>query len=175
MESSHQRDRLSVQPKPILGLRVPLFDRLADSAPEVRKEHTPLRIYDRAALFASIARDLGRLLNTRSTLPQNTAQLTVLDYGIPDFSHISAADELAQRALAETIRQTIQHFEPRLEEVVVTFAPDPRSALQLLASISGKVHLSTHTEPITFSVLRESSSGEVEVIAPEILPPHLHG
>jgi type VI secretion system lysozyme-like protein len=104
-----------------------------------------------------------------------TPQPTVLDYGIPDFSHIAASDELAQRGLAETVRQAIQHFEPRLEEVVVTFARDPRSALQLLAFIAGKVRLGTHIEPITFSVLRHTTSGEVEVIAPETLLPHPHG
>jgi type VI secretion system lysozyme-like protein len=166
---------LSIQPKPVLGLRVPLFDRLVDSAPEVRKEHTPLRIYGREALFASIARDLGRLLNTRSNLPSMTPQPTVLDYGIPDFSHIAASDELSQRGLAETIRQAIQNFEPRLEEVVVTFARDPSSTLQLLAFIAGKVRLGTHIEPITFSVLRHTTRGEVEVIAPETPPPHSHG
>jgi len=175
VEPGHQRHRLSIQPKSILGLRVPLFDRLVDDAPEVRKEHAPLRIYGRADLFASIARDLSRLLNARNSVPANTAQLTVLDYGIPDFSHIASSDEFALRTLAETIRQAIQHFEPRLEEVVVAFERDPRSTVQLLASISGKVRLSTHTEPITFSVLHQSSSGEVEVIAPETLPPHPHG
>lgn len=175
MESRHQRDRLSIQPKPVLGLRVPLFDRLVDSTPEVQNEHNPLRIYSKAALFDSIARDLSRLLNTRSNRPANTVHLTVLDYGIPDFSYISADDELAQRPFAETIRQAIQHFEPRLEEVTIAFVRDPRNSLQLLASISGKVRLGNHTEPITFSVLRQDSHGEVEVIAPEILPFDPHG
>ena len=73
---------------------MPLFDRLVDTAPDSpANSPTPVRMQQRTALFASMARDIGRLLNTRrgsgATLYPLTA--TVLDYGVPSFSHLSAA------------------------------------------------------------------------------------
>jgi type VI secretion system protein ImpF len=144
---------MSPQPQKIEGLRVPLFDRFIDSAPELRKEHTPLRVYGRAEISTSIARDLDRLLNTRRALPPASSALTVIDYGIPDFNHVSAADELECKRLAETIRLAIETFESRLEEPLVTIDPDPTDTRSLLVSITGRVRLGRHAEPVAFSVL----------------------
>src|SRR3982074_3685706 len=88
LEPCHQHSfMMMIHPKNIHGLRVPLFDRLVDGAPEVQKEPTSLRVQGCEALFASIARDLQRLLNTRraSDAPLDPAKATVLDYGIPHF------------------------------------------------------------------------------------------
>ena len=170
MESRLKRYCMSSQPHKIDGLRVPLFDRFLDSAPELRKEHAPLRVYGRAEVSISIARDLNRLLNTRRAVPPASPALTVLDYGIPDFSHVSAADEPECRNLAEIIRLAIEAFEPRLQEPLVTLQPDPGDARSLLAWISGKVRLGQHAEPITFSVLRRTRDGKMEVLTVEPVP-----
>ena len=161
---------MSPQPHKIDGLRVPLFDRFVDSAPELQKEHTPMRVYGRAEVSMSIARDLDRLLNTRRAPAPALPELSVLDYGVPDFSHVSAADEAECRNLAETIRVAIQAFEPRLEEPSVVFEPDPSDVRSLLAHISGKVRLGRHPEPVTFSVLRKGRDGRMEVLTVEPVP-----
>jgi type VI secretion system lysozyme-like protein len=160
---------VSYQPHKVEGLRVPLFDRLVDSAPEQAKEIAPLRIYERSALEASLARDLGRLLNTRRATagPLDPARATVLDYGIPDFSHLSAASVTDRRTFAETIRAAITFFEPRVHEVVVQIEPDPRGPARLLALVHCTMKLGRYMEPVTFPLLIHGKEGTVEVLLPE--------
>lgn len=156
-------------PKTIHGLRVPLFDRLVDNAPEADKELTPFRVHDRTALFSSIARDLQRILNTRRT-PDGTldpTNATVLDYGIPDFSQFSATSATDRRTLAETLRLAISIFEPRLQEVSIHLDNDDSSPHQLLGSISCKARLGSLIEPMTFPILLHSSEHTIEVMLPE--------
>ena len=45
---------MSYQPTNVIGLRVPLFDRLVDSAPDQPKEVSPLRVYTKQSLFESV-------------------------------------------------------------------------------------------------------------------------
>jgi type VI secretion system lysozyme-like protein len=160
---------VSYQPHKVEGLRVPLFDRLVDSAPEQAKEISPLRVYERSALEASLARDIHRLLNTRraSAGPLDPARATVLDYGIPNFSHLNAGSATDRRTFAETIRAAIAFFEPRAHEVVVQLEPDPRSPASMLALVHCKVRLGRHMEPVTFPLLVHGKEGTVEVLLPE--------
>jgi type VI secretion system protein ImpF len=163
---------VSYQPHKVQGLRVPLFDRLVDSAPEQAKEISPLRVYERPALEASLARDLSRLLNTRRADPGplDPARATVLDYGIPSFSHLSPASATDRRTFAETIRAAIAFFEPRARDVVVQFEPDPTAANRMLASIHCKLRLGMQLEPVTFPLRIHSKEGTVEVLLPESDP-----
>ncbi|MEO6910769.1 MAG: type VI secretion system baseplate subunit TssE [Edaphobacter sp.] len=144
-----------------------MFDRLVDSAPEVQKELTPLRVHGRDALFASIARDLQRLLNTRraSDAPLDSANATVLDYGIPDFSQFSASSVTDRRHLTETLRLSISVFEPRLQEISIHLESSDSSPHQILGNISCKARLGNLLEPMTFPILLHSSEHTIEVIA----------
>ena len=68
---------------PYSGLLPPLFERLsaqADEAPD----------FDHDALAESVRQELSRLLNTRRPSRTNGQQLTVLDYGILDWSALQA-------------------------------------------------------------------------------------
>ena len=163
---------MSMQPKLLEGLRVPLFDRLVDSAPEVSQELTPLRLYGRDAVFASIARDLHRLLNTRRSTPGllRLTDATVLDFGIPDFAHLSTSGDLDSRALAEMVRQAVQIFEPRLADITVTFTPNIQDPRQFLGTIACKVRLGTHPEPVTFPLVLQNREQSVEVLLPAPKP-----
>jgi type VI secretion system protein ImpF len=159
---------MMMHPKNIHGLRVPLFDRLVDSAPEVQKELTSLRVLGREALFASIARDLQRLLNTRraSNAPLDPAKATVLDYGIPHFSHLSASSVTDRRSLAEILRVAVNVFEPRLQNISVQLEDPGDSSHQLIGHISCLVRLDTLLEPVTFPLLLHDSESLVEVMPP---------
>jgi type VI secretion system lysozyme-related protein len=158
---------LSHQPKSIQGLRAPLFDRLIDKAPEVQKEATPLRLYNRDAVIASVGRDLQRLLNTRRATPGllRPSDATVLDYGIPSFTHLSSASNVDHRILADIIRQAIQIFEPRVQDIVVRFDRVPGSTRELSGSVSCALRLGTHLEPLTFPIVLGETEGEVRVLA----------
>ncbi len=160
---------MSHQPKSIQGLRAPLFDRLTDQAPEVQKEATPLRLYDREAVIASVERDLQRLLNTRRATPGllRPSEATVLDYGIPSFTHLSSASDVDHRILADLIRQAIQIFEPRVQDITVRFDRVPGSARELFGSISCALRLGTHLEPLTFPIVLGQTEGEIRVLAAE--------
>lgn len=161
-----------MHPKTIHGLRVPLFDRLVNSAPEVQKELTPLRVHGRDALSASIARDLQRLLNARraSYVPLDPNSATVLDYGIPDFSQFSASSVTDRLHLTETLRVAISAFEPRLQEISIHLESSDSSPNQILGSISCKARLGKLLEPMTFPILLHSSEHVVEILAPENYP-----
>jgi type VI secretion system protein ImpF len=160
---------MMIHPKNIHGLRVPLFDRLVDGAPEVQKELTSLRVQGCEALFASIARDLQRLLNTRraSDAPLDPAKATVLDYGIPHFSHLSASSVTDRRTLAEILRVAISVFEPRLQDISVQLEGTGDSPHQLLGRIFCTVRLGTLLEPVTFPLLLHDRESLVEVMPPE--------
>ena len=146
----------------IQGQPVPLFDRLIDEAPELAREQTPMRVYGEDGLRQSVARDLTRLLNTRSAglMP---GYPTVLDYGVPDFGHLFAASLTDRTALAESVRAAIVAYEPRLQSPVVTIQADPSNVLQALGLITGKLGLDLLSEPVSFEIFRPESEGDLLV------------
>jgi type VI secretion system protein ImpF len=160
---------MMMHPTNIYGLRVPLFDRLVDGAPEVQKELTSLRVQGCEALFASIACDLQRLLNTcrASDAPLDPAKATVLDYGIPHFSHLSASSVTDRRSLAEILRVAINVFEPRLQNISIQLEDPSDSSHQLIGHISCTARLGTLLESVTFPLLLHDSESLVEVMPPE--------
>lgn len=58
------------------------------------------------------------LLNTRSpfslTVCTNLTRRTVIDYGLPDFLHLSPLSRAASYQLAQAVKDTIAAHEPRL-------------------------------------------------------------
>jgi type VI secretion system lysozyme-like protein len=159
---------MSYQPRRIVGLRAPLFDRLVDSAPEQPMEVSSPRIDGRDALRLSIARDLHRLLNTRrtSTALLDASTASVLDYGVPDFSHLSAASVTDRRTVAEMLRGAIACFEPRLQDVSVVVESDSRSQSVLVGIIACKARLGSFIEPVTFPVVLNCGDGNVAILEP---------
>ena len=155
-----------MQPKAVEGSRPPLFDRLVDDEPLVRKEAHPMRVYSRAQLLDSIARDLQRLLNSRRASPEplHPASATLLDYGIPDFSALGAASLTDQRTLAETLRVAIAMFEPRLLDATVHIVADGVRPKTLSGFVSGRLRMDRLMEPISFPVLLHAIDGKVEVL-----------
>src|SRR5256885_15454214 len=99
------------EPKPIDGARSLIFERLVDLEPKsLLGESQPLRILNKRELKGSVRRELGRLLNTRCSLPAQLLgqeERTVLDYGIPDFSPLSAHNADDHRLIAGIVSQSI--------------------------------------------------------------------
>ncbi|MCY2996112.1 MAG: type VI secretion system baseplate subunit TssE [Planctomycetota bacterium] len=100
-------------------LQPSLLDRLADDAPEQRRESANQRVLTAQKLRSCVLRDLTWLLNScdlgvRNLRDQYSHVATsVLNYGVPDFTGLTTssvdADELAQ-----LVRQAIWNFEPRI-------------------------------------------------------------
>ncbi|AQV98982.1 type VI secretion system baseplate subunit TssE [Cupriavidus necator] len=130
------------------GLPMPLFERLSAGAnvPAVQLlQGEPLR--------QSVARELARLLNTRSRL--TAAQFlesdgTVLDYGVPDFSFRSFQSVPDCEAIAALVERAIALFEPRLRNPRARFADRDSPAPVLV--IDGDLPLGTALARVAFEL-----------------------
>ena len=154
-------------PKPVEGGRALLFERLVDSEPRSREEEAqPLRVHDRKELKESVRRELARLLNTRSSVGSHllgAQERTVLDYGIPDFSSLSAQSGDDQNRLARIVAQAIAAFEPRLRDVQVLVERVRANDRALLLRINAVLAVGLLAEPVSFPVLVRTKTGEAEV------------
>lgn len=140
----------------INGSPMPLFERLVagDAAPS----HEQLLEGD--ALRESVARELGRLLGTRSRLDFDafaTSDGTVIDYGVPDFSARSVQSGADRDAIAAAIQRAITLFEPRLADVAVRFAPQGAQSGQPVVVVSGALRMATGPGRVAFEL---SAGGE---------------
>ena len=150
-------------------VRTPLFDRLVDRDPWLRREvGRPQRTLDRRGLRESVRLELERLFNTRCPLPAHRLAdrpRSVIDYGIPELTGFSARNFEDRDRLAELFRRAIEAFEPRLEAVRVRFEPDPDDDLSLAGLIEGLLQVDSVAEPVSFHTSVETRSGQVEVHA----------
>jgi type VI secretion system protein ImpF len=162
MESSDQRDDIEIQPRPVHGRCALLFDRLdADDAPD-----EPYRVDEWNAIRRSVAREIQNLLNTR--LPPGRWEAisepqTVIDYGLPDFSALSAASVSDRQVMAEVITRKLAAFEPRLSQVRLEFRPHPTDQTAMIGAIEANLSIGTLSQPVSFP-LQISTQGEVAVL-----------
>ena len=155
-------------PKPVEGGRALLFERLADAEPRSQEEEAqPFRVLDVRALKESVRRELRRLLNTRRHARHGSGAgsdgMTVLDYGIPDFSPLSASSGDDQNRLAAEVAAAVAAFEPRLSGVRVRIERLRSEDRALLLRIEGRLSVGRVAEPVSFPVLVRGKSGEALV------------
>ncbi|MDR1890489.1 MAG: type VI secretion system baseplate subunit TssE [Zoogloeaceae bacterium] len=111
--------------------RLRLFERL--SAAYRQEDRQALETDER--LLQSICSYVSRLLNSRvgSTLIDT-------DFGMPDFIHSGAGvSQNDEPLLRREIIEFIAHYEPRLEDVQVTFAPHQEDHAALAFSIAARL------------------------------------
>lgn len=145
-------------------VRMPLFDRLVDHDPQLRREGRPLRTLTRSDLRESIRRELTHLLSTRVQLPQRqleSRQRTVIDYGVPDFGSFSAKNPNHRQSLAEILARTIEIYEPRLCDVRVHLDVSPKSADALVGRIEANLVVESVREPVSFTTVLDDKEGTV--------------
>ncbi|MFX1737488.1 type VI secretion system baseplate subunit TssE [Paraburkholderia sp. A1RI_3L] len=134
-------------PAIVSGSPMPLFDRLAASG--------EAQLSSADALRDSIARDLMRLLNTRSHLTFDEfagCEGTVLDYGVPDFSERSLQSGPDRDAIAAVIVRAISLFEPRLAHATVTFAFPAGHAQHATLTIAGQMRAGLGVTHVAFEL-----------------------
>jgi type VI secretion system lysozyme-like protein len=157
------------EPKPIKGAKALLFERLVDENPHTPGEAQPFRIYGVVALRDSVGHELMRLLNTRcprSAGPAGDENRTILDYGIPDFSHMSAGSETDTHQLARTLERTVAHYEPRLRQVRISIEPSAKQRNAVMGSIEAMLVYGNVNEPVAFPLVLSLKSGEVVLLNP---------
>lgn len=138
----------------IAGAVAPLFDRLrlAKSATEAQ----PLRAFTRPEVQASVQRELRHLLNTRSpTLAAQfaTRTLTVVDYGIPDFTAFAPQNSTDRARMGELITRAITAFEPRLRQVTATVELLAGQPQQFLVKIEAALVVECMAEPVALAAV----------------------
>lgn len=148
MEPDDQRSLLGQQPRLSKGQLTPLFERLVEKYPPAGE---PLRSYDVEAASESVRREVERVLNTRCTSSAaGPRDNTVIQYGVPDFSHISVASTPDLLALSNRLSQAIQSFEPRLANVQVELQPDPKNPNGAVGHLHAKLRVRMVSEAICF-------------------------
>ena len=153
-------------PKPIAGARALLFDRLVDVSPDGEGHEDHLRILNAKQLKASIRREVGRLLNTRCSLPLHglgEEERSVVNYGIPDFSSLSPHNPDDHVLIASIVGQTITAFEPRLRHVRVEVGPASPAESALWLNINAELVVGLFAEPVSFPVTLNNKSGTAEM------------
>ncbi|MCP4352117.1 MAG: type VI secretion system baseplate subunit TssE [Desulfobacterales bacterium] len=151
--------------KPIFQARASLIDRLTDLHPESKQEIQPLRTLNRRNLKASLRRDLSWLFNTRTPVPASVfddKELTVLDYGIPDFGSYSPASHEDQGLLAKRITRAISAFEPRLRHVQIDIRPGSNEKT-LYMTINALMVVESVREPVSFQTVFQKQTNEWDV------------
>jgi type VI secretion system protein ImpF len=137
---------------------IPLFDRIAE--PDGFAQGGPSALAD--ALRASIARDLGRLLNTRSRLSFEAfagCEGSVLDYGMPDFTACSIESGADRDAIAAAIARAIALFEPRLANVTVHLPAASVTRRAPPMSIRGEMRAGTAVHHVAFELAADAAGG----------------
>jgi type VI secretion system lysozyme-like protein len=117
-----------------------LFERLAGAGPGSDTGRPSSPAETRAQVEASVAREVGALLNTRidrETDAIDPADRTVLDYGIPDYSGMSSLSGTDRQAIARFAERAIRAFEPRLANPKVVVVEENVGSRSLDFRITG--------------------------------------
>lgn len=145
----------------IPGGAIPLFDKLDQHVDHAGDSGDALSV---GGIETSVARELRRLLNSRSRLSLEdflAAPLTVLDYGLPDYSARSVQSEADRRLIASAIVRAIEAFEPRVADVEVTLVDGSSGKTIALFRIAASIRVAQTVRRINFTL----ATGEY--LAPE--------
>jgi len=115
-----------------------------------------------------VRREVERILNTRTVLQKSGGPLTALEYGLPDFAHVSATDMQARADLALQITRAIEAFEPRLSQVRVNLEPHPSGQRFLVGTITANLTISVIAEPVSFPLEIDVPLLPTEAIQPAL-------
>jgi type VI secretion system protein ImpF len=136
----------------VRGSPVPLFDRLSSVQGSDGSRH---QLLTPEQLELSIGRELSRLLNTRSPLKPSEfsgSTGTTIDYGIPDISALSPKSHPDLDLLQSTIKQAVNHYEPRLKDVTVKAFPAVSGGGAATLLIGGTVTVGLKLRQLNFEL-----------------------
>jgi type VI secretion system protein ImpF len=134
--------------------------------PWVRAEYSTLRSYGIIEYRESVLRDLSYLMNTRSPVraaDYDKENLTVLDYGIPDFAHYSPESSEDQVLIARSIEHSIRMFEPRLRDPSVSVEPRMPDEKKLAVRIEADLLFNKTTQHLSILTGKQIYSGKWEI------------
>lgn len=138
---------------------VPLFDRFDEERDDSRVAE-PYRVQGLSLLLESIQREIENLLNTRLPPVHSAATnwepisepQTVLDYGLPAFSTLSAESPTDIGLLSKVVVGKIAAFEPRLQNPKLELVPDPDDPAGMFGTLRGTVRVDKGLQTVSFPV-----------------------
>ena len=144
-----------------------VFDRLiVDEADDRGNKSRDYLLYE---LKENVRRDLQNLLNTRwrcEVWPPDyeELELSVVNYGIPDFTGVSMGGPDNQKRLLDIVKQAISTFEPRLAEFELIPIKN-RNEFDRTSrfKIEGMLHAEPAPEPVTYDTQMIVNSSEFEI------------
>lgn len=145
-----------------------LLDRLSDAEPTNPESESVSSLLSVEELRSSVQRELAWLLNTRAA--QTFAELSVvprsvINYGIPDFSHLDMRREEDRRLLCLVIKNAVEAYEPRLQKVRVEVEHEQKFDKAVRLVITALICYGNIREPITFDIVVQykQKSGLIEI------------
>jgi type VI secretion system protein ImpF len=144
--------------KLVFACSAPFFDRLL--GPDGGSNFEPK--LDSVGLKESLAREMAQLFSTKSRLTLDEYQgtdLTVLDYGLPDFTALSPSSEKDTTMMAEVVSKCLEKFEPRLSMVHVTVKPVTSKTTTTHASVVAAVTIGRQALRVDFDLAFTPSGG----------------
>ena len=145
-----------------------VLDRLLDFEPKESKEAPKSRSKSLRELKLSVRRDLEWLLNTRC-YPQDVdpgleeALKSVVFFGLPDFTGVSAKSHIEQKRLSQAVETAIKNYEPRFIDLKVTLEPIDNIDRLLKFRIEARLDIDPVPEPIVFDTVLQLGSGEFAI------------
>jgi type VI secretion system protein ImpF len=147
---------------------VPLFDRLGlelGNFEGINKNYlTPTGVEQ------SVLVELNRLATTRSKLTFDEFikyDLTVLDYGLPDFTGYSVQNDDHRIAVKTAVVKAIETFEPRLKKINVTIFPNSTNKNVSYFGVDAVLVLGKEFQRVSFTI--NNKNNYVDSIAPQEL------
>ena len=136
------------------GGNTPLFDRLRlKGFVSTTGQSAEARLLD---IEASIYKELQSLTLSRSRLSieqfLKTARLTVLDWGLPDLTGLSAERSEDRDRCARVVVRAIEAFEPRLSKPTVEIAAFRQGRDICRFSLAAELRLGTIRERLIFNL-----------------------
>jgi len=146
-----------------------LLDRLTDLEPRIPRDIEPTREESEIAFRRGVLRDVEWLLNTRRSLGSAGARFpeardSVLNFGIPDLSSVSADSQSGRSALLSEIQEALRIFEPRLEKARVELVPTPgEEKRRMHFVVEGMLRLDSGPIRVLFDTELEIGSGRFRI------------
>jgi len=134
-----------------------ILDRLIDEDPQKKQEPLKANHHQTPDLYLSIQRDLENLLNTQKpslAWPKEWAELnlSLLNYGIPNFMNHNLTEEEFRQQLISLIQQ----FEPRFKKLDIALIKDNKKKDRTLSlRIEGLIHAEPVPETIVLDTVLE--------------------
>lgn len=122
-----------------------LIERLEEATETAASSHEQ-GSFDR--FQASVLENLRLILNARQGCCE-----TRPDFGMPDLNDAIGQGADAVLSVARSVKQQIEMFEPRLENVAVRFLADPDNPLQLAFHVNAMLRYNDQVERVSFDTI----------------------